>query len=124
VPPGGSLRISAEGISIEGDEVAKTVMLPMGPPGPGVERLANAGLELREEEGRVFIDMIGFASPAEKAGLDFDFEITSVLQPNERPPKELMWIPALILLGGIIWLQRRRTVEAALAGAPATAGED
>jgi TRAP-type uncharacterized transport system fused permease subunit len=124
VPPGGSLRISAEGISIEGDEVKKTVMLPMGAPAPGPERLANAGLELREEEGRVFIDMIGFASAAEKAGLDFDFEITSVLQPNERPPRELMWIPALILLGGIIWLQRRRTVETAPAAAPATAGED
>ena len=35
-----------------------------------------------------------------------------------------MWIPALILLGGIIWLQRRRTVETAPAAAPATAGED
>jgi hypothetical protein len=124
VPPGGSLRISAEGISIEGAEVSKTVILPMGAPAPGAERLANAGLELRQEEGRVFIDMIGFASPAERAGLDFDFEITAVLQPNERPPKELMWIPALFLLGGIIWLQRRRTAETAPAAAPATAGED
>jgi hypothetical protein len=124
VPPGGSLRLSAEGTSIEGDEVKKTVMLPMGAPAPGAERLANAGLELREEEGRVLIDMIGFGSAAEKAGLDFDFEITSVLQPNDRPPKELMWIPALILLCGIIWLQRRRAAETAPAGAPATAGED
>jgi len=124
VPPGGSLRISAEGTSIEGKEVSKTVMLPMGAPEPGAERLANAGLELRQEEGRVFIDMIGFATPAERAGLDFDFEITAVLQPNERPPKELMWIPALLLLGGIVWLQRRRTAEAAPAAAPAVAGED
>ena len=124
VPPGGSLRISAEGISIEGDEVKKTVMLPMGAPAPGTERLANAGLELRQEEGRVFIDMIGFGSAAERAGLDFDFEITSVLQQNDRPPKELMWIPALLLLGGIVWLQRRRSAEVAPAGAPATAGED
>jgi TRAP transporter 4TM/12TM fusion protein len=124
VPAGGNLRISAEGISIEGDEVSKTVMLPMGAPGPGAERLTNAGLELRNEEGRVFIDMIGFGSAAEKAGLDFDFEITGVLQQNDRPPKELMWIPALILLAGIIWLQRRRSAETAPAAAHATAGED
>jgi TRAP transporter 4TM/12TM fusion protein len=125
VPAGGSLRISAEGISIEGDEVAKTVMLPMGAPAPGTERLANAGLELREEEGRVVIDMIGFGSAAEKAGLDFGFEITSVLQQSDRPPKELMWLPALLLLGGIIWLQRRRaTLEAPPAAAPVPAGED
>jgi TRAP-type uncharacterized transport system fused permease subunit len=124
VPPGQSLRIAAEGISIEGDEVSKSVQLPMGPAAPGAERLANAGLELREEEGRVIIDMIGFASAAEKAGLDFDFEITSVLQPNDRPPRELMWIPALLLLAGIIWLQRRRqTSEAAPAAAPAHAGD-
>jgi TRAP transporter 4TM/12TM fusion protein len=124
VPAGGSLRISAEGLSIEGAEVSKTVMLPMGAPAPGPERLASAGLELRTEEGRVFIDMIGFGSAAQRAGLDFDFEITSVLQQNDRPPKELMWIPALLLLGGITWLQRRRSAETAPAVAHAAAGED
>jgi hypothetical protein len=124
VTAGGNLRISAEGMSIEGDEVAKTVMLPMGAPAPGAERLTNAGLELRNEEGRVFIDMIGFGSAAEKAGLDFDFEITSVLQQNDRPPRELMWIPALILLAGVIWLQRRRNAAISPAAAHATAGED
>jgi MYXO-CTERM domain-containing protein len=124
VPQGGSLRILAEGISIEGDEVKKTVMLPMGAPAAGAERLFNAGLELREEEGRVFIDMIGFGSAAERAGLDFDFEITSVLQPNDRPPKELMWLPALLVLGLIVWLQRRRSQSPAPAAAAVAAGND
>jgi hypothetical protein len=72
----------------------------------------------------VFIDMIGFATPAERAGLDFDFEITAVLQPSERPPKELLWLPAVLLLGAVVWLQRRRTAAIAPAAAPATAGED
>jgi hypothetical protein len=124
VQPGGSLRIAVEGTSIEGDEVSKSVMLPMGPAGPGAERLANAGLELRDEDGKVIIDMIGFASPAEKAGLDFDFEITGVLKPNDRLPREVMWTPALIFLAGIVWLQRRRRpVETAPAGAPVHAGD-
>jgi TRAP-type uncharacterized transport system fused permease subunit len=125
VPPGGSLRIAAEGISIEGEEVAKTVMLPMGPAAPGAERLLNAGLELRDEDGKVLIDNIGFGSPAEKAGLDFDFEITSVLADNARPPKELMWLPALLLLGLIVWLQRRREPAApATRPVAVAAGED
>jgi TRAP transporter 4TM/12TM fusion protein len=124
VPPDGSLRIAVEGISIEGDEVSKSVMLPMGAPGPGAERLANAGLELRDEDGKVVIDMVGFASPAEKVGLDFDYEITGVLKPNARLPQEVMWIPALVVLAGIVWLQRRRRSEAtAPATAPAHAGD-
>jgi MYXO-CTERM domain-containing protein len=125
VPAGGSLRLHAEGISIEGREVSQTVMLPMGAPAPGAERLAEAGLELRTEEGRVFIDMIGFASAAERAGLDFDFEITSVLGASDRPPKELMWLPALLALGLIVWLQRRRgPALPAPRAAPVAAGED
>jgi hypothetical protein len=108
VPPDGNLRIAVEGISIEGDEISKSVMLPMGPAGPGAERLANAGLELRQEEGKVIIDMIGFASPAEKAGLDFDYEITGVLRPSDRLPPEVVWLPALLLLAGMVWLQLQR----------------
>jgi hypothetical protein len=35
-----------------------------------------------------------------------------------------MWIPALVLLAGIIWLQRRRRpAETTPAGAPAHAGD-
>ena len=85
----------------------------------------SAGLELRQEEGRTFIDLVQFGSAAERAGLDFDFEITSVLLVNPRPPKEIMWIPALILLGVIVLVQRRRAPGAGLAGEPVTAaGED
>jgi hypothetical protein len=119
VPPDGNLRIAVEGISIEGDEISKSVMLPMGPAGPGAEHLANAGLELRQEEGKVIIDMIGFASPAEKAGLDFDYEITGVLRPSDRLPPEVVWLPALLLLAGVVWLQlqRRRKQDEGVAAA-------
>jgi TRAP-type uncharacterized transport system fused permease subunit len=125
VPPGGSIRLHAEGITIEGDEVSKTVILPLGPAAPGGERLMSAGLELRQEEGRTIIDLVQFGSAAERAGLDFDFEITSVLLVNPRPPKEIMWIPALLLLGLIVWAQHRRAPHAGLAGEPLpAAGED
>ena len=39
LPAGASIRLHAEGITIEGDEVSKTVILPLGPPGTGEERL-------------------------------------------------------------------------------------
>ncbi len=107
-PANERLRLRAEGMNIEGNEVSLTVMMPLGDGETGVERLAASGLELRDDDGRVVVDMIGFGSPAEKLGLDFDYEITQVLVPNERPSKEWMFIPALALLAGIIWLQRRR----------------
>ena len=104
--------------TIEGDEVSKTVILPLGAAGTGEERLASAGLELRQEDGRMLIDLIRFGSAAERAGLDFDFEITSVLLVNDRPPPELIWLPALLLLGAIIWLQRRRRRRDRAGGRP------
>jgi hypothetical protein len=125
VPAGGSIRLHAEGTTIEGREVSKTVILPLGAVGTGEERLMSAGLALREEDGRMLIDLIQFGSVAERAGLDFDFEITRVLLVNARPPAELIWLPALLLLGGIMWVQRRRAAaETAPVAAPAPAGED
>ena len=44
---------------------------------------------------------------------------------NARPPPELVWLPALLLLGIIMWLQRRRAAaETAPAAVHAPAGED
>ena len=85
MPAGGSIRLHAEGTTIEGAEVSKTVILPLGAAGTGEERLMSAGLALREEDGRMLIDLIQFGSVAERAGLDFDFEITR-RAPGQRPP--------------------------------------
>jgi hypothetical protein len=68
----------------------------------------EAGLELRFEEGKVFVDNVVFGSVAERQKIDFDFEIPSVQKQADRPPKQLFYIPALLLLGMIIMLQRRR----------------
>ena len=124
VPAGGSIRLAAAGMSIEGDEVAKTVLLPLGDAGEGEARLLAAGLELRDEDGKIIIDNIGFASPAEKLGLDFDFEITGVYLLADRPAKEWLFIPALLFLGLVIWIQRRRLPARATPVAASPAGGD
>ena len=108
LPDGASLQISAEGETLDGDRVSKLVMLPLGPKASGAERLNEAGIEVRTEEGKVLVDNLVFGSPAEQAGLDFDWEIKGIEMEAERPPKQLMYIPALILLGLIIMLQRGR----------------
>ena len=74
--------------------------------------MASAGLEIRKEEGKIFIDNIVFGSAAEKSGLDFDFEVLGILQAADRPPKELMFIPAIVLYLLVFMMQRgRRTRE-------------
>ncbi|MDQ2693920.1 MAG: TRAP transporter permease [Pseudomonadota bacterium] len=118
-PPGSMLRLEVKGETIEGDEVQKTVMLPLGDAGAGEDRLRdNAGFEVRTEDGQAYIDNVTFGGAAEKAGIDFDWEIVSIKRLADRPPKELMYIPALLVLGLVIYLQRRRRQTA---DAPATA---
>jgi len=68
-------------------------------------------LELRTEKKRVFVDMVAFDSLAQKAGIDFDWEILSMQVPTDRPAKQWMYLPVFFLLGSIIFLQRRRLPE-------------
>ena len=95
----------------------KTILLPMGPAGTGMERLANVGLETRLEDGKILADNVMFGSAAQDAGLDFDWEIVNLQVLADRPPKQLMFIPALLLLGFVAWIQRRRTPQSPVAEA-------
>jgi len=108
LPPDTDLRLHVEGENIDGDLVSKMVVLPMGASAPGKARLEKAGLELRTERSRVYVDMVAFDSHAEKAGIDFDWEILSLQVPTDRPAKQWMYLPALFLLGSIVMVQRRR----------------
>ncbi len=111
VPDQSNLRMLVAGETIDGDLVQKTILLPMGEPGTGQKRLSSAGLEIRIEEGRVFADNIMFGSAAQDAGLDFDWQILNIQTMAEHPPKQLMFIPALMLLALIGWIQRRRHTD-------------
>ena len=118
LPENGQIRLRVTGETLEGDPVDRVVMLNLGEVATGVERINEAGLELREEDGKMIIDNVVFGSFAEKQQLDFDWEIQSLEQKNaERPAKQWLYIPALLLLGLVVMLQRRRrdAVEAAAA---------
>jgi len=115
VPAGGSIVVQASGLSLSGDEVSTYLSLPLPAAESPAARLAEAGLELSENSGKMVVDYVSFGSPAEDAGVSFGWTIDSVQVQNERPPKELMFIPALILLGVVAYGQlRRRTPEEAI----------
>lgn len=110
---GSQLRLEVKGEKMTGAEYTMTVMLPVGNEPTGAEKLAGLGIETREEDGRVFVDMVGFSSPAERANIDFDQEILSIQMLTDRPNKEYMFLPALVLLSLIIFVQRGRVRKAA-----------
>tara|TARA_R110000851_G_scaffold188266_2_gene338312 strand:- start:15 stop:2612 length:2598 start_codon:yes stop_codon:yes gene_type:complete len=116
VPAGESLVVQASGMSLSGDEVSTYLSLELPAAESPEARLSSAGLELSRQDDTMVVDFVGYGSQAENAGVSFGWTIDAVQVENERPPKELMFIPALILLGLVAFGQlRRRTPEEASA---------
>ena len=116
-PPGADLRLRILGVDDIGDprEFVTTLTVPEG--ATAEERLENAGLELLTKGDEVIIDNVGFDSAAQRANLEFDQKILKVRAPVDQPPKELMFIPAFLLLGIVVFLQRLRRPRNAAAQA-------
>ncbi|GLQ05794.1 TRAP transporter permease [Sneathiella chinensis] len=109
VPAGSEIRLIVEGEDDVGDPMTITAILPITGEGSAQDRLDALGLELLISDDEVLIDNAAFDSPAQAAGLDFDQKIKTVLVPADQPAKEWMYIPALLVLGLICLLQRRRS---------------
>ena len=107
---GQSLRVRLTGENLNGDLIDARFLLPLEEAGTdGETRLRDhAGIEFRQEEGKVFIDGLAFGGPAEQLGIDWDWEVVEIEQAADRPPKELFYIPALLLVACIYLLQIRR----------------
>jgi len=118
--PGDFVRLRVKGETLRGDEVEKTVKLRIGEAGTPEQRLRKLGVTLEEDEGKIIVFDVQFRSEAAKLGLDLDFEVVAVEIPADRPPRQLLFIPALLLLGLVTMAQlRRRRKMAALAVAGA-----
>ena len=109
------IRLILEGENLDGNFVSSTFLLPLGQQEVNGTRLSGeqrledaAGLTFREEDSGLVVDLVGFGKPAEQAGVDFDWQVTSVQVPNERAPKQVFYIPAFALLALVVFLQRRR----------------
>ncbi len=75
----------------------------------GEDRSKNCGQTLIIHGEKVTIDNVVYDSPADKQGVfDWDQVIMDVQVPSNQPPKELLWIPALVLFFLIGWVQSRR----------------
>ncbi|MGF1592616.1 MAG: TRAP transporter permease [Kiloniellaceae bacterium] len=118
---GRELRVRIDGLNEFGDPISFVALIPVLEGDSGEERLEAFGLLIFEEGGEVIVDGTDFNSRAAAAGFDFDQKIVEVGVPTDQPPKELMWIPAVVLLVLIAMVQRRRGARESV-GAPASAG--
>lgn len=108
----GVLRVVLQGENFRtGKITTTTVELPLGEKsfGDGTARLDNfAGIAFAESDDMWIVDNVVFGKIAQEKGVDFDWEVLTVEVPAERIWKEVFYIPALLLLAFIWFLQKGR----------------
>lgn len=116
IPPDGVMTVVVSGPDFDTGEVTSTtILVPLGNIGEAANRLSSAGLTVIEEDGQVKIEepFVG-TDLFEKIGDLFDYYgdepvvLDHIQQPTDRLPKELFYIPAVVVLGLVILLQRTR----------------
>ncbi|WP_170608687.1 TRAP transporter permease [Ruegeria arenilitoris] len=117
-PPGTEVRMVVSGPDFDTLEMTDTtVVVPVGSEEGGAARVEAMGLLLLAEDGLVKLEEPMFGSPVADDLDIFDYygdeavRLTSVSLPSSQPPKQLIYIPAMILLGLIAFLQRGRAAR-------------
>jgi hypothetical protein len=108
IPSGTSVRLHILGEDEIGNDRRFVVLLPTGEGDNTRDRLMDAGVELMDDGGKALVDAVSFDSRAEHAGLTFDQVIERIEIARPQPAKELIFIPALLLLVPLVMMQRRR----------------
>ncbi|TVQ29482.1 MAG: TRAP transporter fused permease subunit [Geminicoccaceae bacterium] len=103
-----NLRVRVQGVTFEGREIDKLLLLPLGRGPDGEARLFDTGVVLVPDGDVMVVDNVRFGSRADRLGLDFDFRIVEVLVVADRPMKEWFYLPAFALTGLVMLAQWRR----------------
>ena len=106
------IRLFIAGVNLEGNDVQRGLLLPLGQGSTAKERLQESGLTLLSFNNEVQVAQVKFGSVAAKLGFEQGFKVVGLEVPVDRPPKEWVYIFALMLLGLVITsqkLQRRST---------------
>lgn len=108
VPADEPVVFRVSGMGFDGRDTTTYVQFEM-PAGASAEaRMAEVGLDVTALGDELSVGFVDFGSPAEKAGIEFGWNIEAVRATLERPPRELMFIPALLLLAMVAFGQLKR----------------
>ena len=115
---GQDVRLTIIGPDFDNAKLRPTTIIVPGIPGDALGALDAQGLVAMEDEGKLVLDEPFPGTPHfESLGIEYDFygddpvQITKVEIENDRLPKELFFIPALLMLAGIVLVQRRRATQ-------------
>ena len=117
--PGQSIRFVVEGETLEGVQRSYTFLLPLADGISGMEKINNTGLYLDDLFGDMEVAMVmpGMSNnrainkqveSIKVAGVDSGWIVTSIQTERDTLPKQIVFIPALILLSVIAMIQFRR----------------
>jgi len=112
---GDQVRVVVSGPDYDtGEPKSTTLVLDVPADGSGDERLDGFGLAIMPENGTVLLEEPFFGTPFANTLSGFDFyadapvTLSSVEAPSKQSPKELIFIPALLLLALIAFMQNMR----------------
>ena len=117
---GSSLRLLIEGPDFNtGDITSTTLVMQIEGEGSAADRIDASGLLLFPDGDVVRLDEPMFGTDTAETLANFDFyadepvRLASVQTAAERLPEQIFYLPALLLLGIVILLQRRRQTKPA-----------
>ncbi|WP_417588639.1 TRAP transporter permease [Pararhodobacter oceanensis] len=117
---GDTLRLLIEGPDFNsGENTSTTLVMQIEGEGDAAARIGASGLMLIPEGDVMRLDEPMFGTDIAETLGEFDFyadtpvRLASVQAPQARMPQEIFYIPALLLLFGVIMLQRRRQTQPA-----------
>lgn len=100
------------GMTLEGEDLRKTVAVRLGAPGEGRTRLAEAGLILTTFGDDVRVATVRFGSRARKSGFEQGWQIDRLKVPAERASQYWVYLPALALVLLVFFTQGARARRA------------
>ena len=110
---GDRLVFVIKGQSMEGDDLNKTVAVQLGAKtgadaSASRKRLADVGLTVAGLGDQLQVGAVRFGSRAAKARIEQGFEIVAVKVPNERLSPHWFYIPGILIVAFVWWLQGAR----------------
>ncbi|NNE80285.1 MAG: TRAP transporter permease [Silicimonas sp.] len=119
-PDGEEVRLTIMGPDFDTAELRPTTITLPAIAGDAMAALQEQGLTVLEEGDRLVMEEPFPGTPHfETLGVEYDYygdeqvTISKVQVENERMPKELFFIPALLLLAGVVMIQRPRATQPA-----------